>query len=103
MVGCSNDALTHEMKGKTVCTDEERYEAIRHCRYVDIVIPDGPWSYSLEFFNKYKIDFIAHDEAPYTIGGSEGKIWVYLFYTNFFSKNIFLYFKIWCKKAKFLV
>lgn len=71
MVGCSNDELTHANKGKTVCTDEERYEALRHCRYIDIVIPDGPWSYSLEFFNKYKIDFIAHDEAPYTIGGSE--------------------------------
>ena len=72
MVGCSNDTLTHKMKGKTVCTDEERYEALRHCKYVDIIIPDAPWSYSKEFFNKYKIDFIAHDEAPYTIGGSEG-------------------------------
>jgi len=71
MVGCSNDTLTHKMKGKTVCTDEERYEALRHCKYVDIIIPDAPWSYSKEFFNKYKIDFIAHDEAPYTIGGSE--------------------------------
>ena len=56
-----------------MCTDEERYDALRHCRYVDIIVQDGPWSYSKEFFNKYKIDFIAHDEAPYTIGGQEGK------------------------------
>jgi len=71
MVGASNDELTHKMKGKTVCTDEERYEALRHCKYVDLIIPDAPWSYSKDFFNKYKIDFIAHDDAPYTIGGSE--------------------------------
>jgi len=70
LVGCSNDELVHKYKGKTVCTEDERYEALRHCKYVDILIPDGPWFYSVEFFNKYKIDFIAHDEVPYTIGGA---------------------------------
>jgi len=70
LVGCSNDQLVHKYKGKTVCTEDERYEALRHCKYVDILIPDGPWFYSVEFFNKYKIDFIAHDEVPYTIGGA---------------------------------
>jgi len=71
IVGCSNDILVHKYKGKTVCTDEERYEALRHCRYVDILLPNAPWGYSVEFFNKHKIDFIAHDEAPYNIGGQD--------------------------------
>lgn len=71
IVGCSNDILVHKYKGRTVMTDEERYDALRHCRYVDVVLPDAPWTYSLEFFNKHKIDFIGHDEDPYTIGGQD--------------------------------
>jgi len=70
IVGCSNDVLVHSKKGKTVCTDEERYESLRHCRYVDMILPSGPWYYSTEFFDRHRIDFIAHDEEPYTIGGS---------------------------------
>jgi choline-phosphate cytidylyltransferase len=70
IVGCCNDKLTHSKKGKTVCTDEERYDSLRHCRYVDVILPDAPWGYSEEFFDKHKIDFIAHDDEPYTIGMS---------------------------------
>ena len=32
MVGCCNDELTHSYKGKTVMTEEERYESLRHCK-----------------------------------------------------------------------
>jgi len=71
MVGCCNDQLTHSMKGKTVMSDTERYEAIRHCRYVDEVIVDAPWTLDEDFLAKYKIDFVAHDEAPYNIGSAE--------------------------------
>lgn len=69
IVGCCDDKLTHSKKGRTVCTDEERYEALRHCRYVDVILPSAPWGYSEEFFDQHKIDFIAHDDEPYTIGG----------------------------------
>jgi choline-phosphate cytidylyltransferase len=71
MVGCCNDQLTHSMKGKTVMSDQERYEAIRHCRYVDEVIVDAPWVLDEDFLKKHKIDFVAHDEAPYNIGSAD--------------------------------
>ncbi|KAK3028384.1 hypothetical protein RJ639_038058 [Escallonia herrerae] len=64
LVGCCNDEVTHKYKGKTVMTDKERYESLRHCRWVDEVIPDAPWVVTLEFLDKHRIDYVAHDSLP---------------------------------------
>lgn len=68
LVGVCSDALTHAKKGKTVMDEDERYEAVRHCRYVDEIIKEAPWSLDDAFLDKHKIDFVAHDELPYTTG-----------------------------------
>merc|ERR1711936_1495240 len=75
LVGCCNDKLTHSHKGKTVMTDAERYEALRHCRYVDEVVVDAPWTLDNQFLELHKIDFVAHDDAPYTLGSSADDIY----------------------------
>ena len=75
LVGCCNDELTHSHKGKTVMTDLERYEALRHCRYVDEVVIDAPWTLDNEFLDQHKIDFVAHDDAPYTLGSSADDVY----------------------------
>ncbi|KAK1602505.1 hypothetical protein QYE76_037590 [Lolium multiflorum] len=65
LVGCCNDELTRRYKGKTVMDQDERYESLRHCKWVDEVIPDAPWVLTPEFLDKHKIDFVAHDALPY--------------------------------------
>ncbi|KAL2316525.1 hypothetical protein Fmac_030401 [Flemingia macrophylla] len=65
LVGCCNDEVTHKYKGKTVMTESERYESLRHCKWVDEVIPDAPWVINQEFLDKHNIDYVAHDSLPY--------------------------------------
>lgn len=71
VVGVCNDQLTHSKKGKTVMDEAERYESVRHCRYVDEVITDAPWVLNDDFLTQNKIDFVAHDEIPYGAEGSD--------------------------------
>lgn len=71
IIGACSDATTHALKGRTVMTDTERYEAIRHCRYVDEIIRDPPWKISKEFLQKNKIDFVAQDATPYVSGDDD--------------------------------
>ncbi|WVZ94954.1 hypothetical protein U9M48_040778 [Paspalum notatum var. saurae] len=65
LVGCCSDEITHMYKGKTVMTEDERYESLRHCKWVDEVIPDAPWVINQEFIDKHNIDYVAHDALPY--------------------------------------
>ncbi|KAF6262004.1 hypothetical protein COO60DRAFT_703437 [Scenedesmus sp. NREL 46B-D3] len=65
IVGVCSDAVTHRYKGKTVMTEDERYESVRHCKWVDEVLKDAPWVINGEFLEKHNIDFVAHDDLPY--------------------------------------
>jgi choline-phosphate cytidylyltransferase len=52
-------------------TDKERYESLRHCKWVDEVIEDAPWIITQEFLDKHEIDYVAHDDIPYKGEGCE--------------------------------
>ncbi|KXT06860.1 hypothetical protein AC578_7127 [Pseudocercospora eumusae] len=65
IVGVTGDTETHKRKGLTVMSAAERAESVRHCRWVDEVIEDCPWVIDLDFLEKHKIDYVAHDDLPY--------------------------------------
>ncbi|KAG5209774.1 Choline-phosphate cytidylyltransferase B [Trichophyton interdigitale] len=70
IVGVTGDAETHKRKGLTVLNEAERAETIRHCKWVDEVIPNCPWIVTPEFLEEHQIDYVAHDDLPY--GADEG-------------------------------
>lgn len=61
---CSDKDIMHN-KGSTVMNDYERIESVKNCKFVDDVIFPAPWTPTIEFIEKNKIDFIAHDTIPY--------------------------------------
>lgn len=71
IAGVHSDAAVRLNKGDMVMSEDERYECISQCRYVDELIEDAPWvNDDLSFFKKHKIDYLAHDEAPYPSANS---------------------------------
>lgn len=76
LVGVNSDEQCESHKNRTVMTHAERCEAVRHCRWVDEVVPDAPWVIGPDFLEKYDIDYVAHDVDPY---GSAGHDDVYAF------------------------
>lgn len=65
IVGLNTDEDTKYYKGKPVLKAKERKFQLEACKHVDRLIYPAPWYPSLEFIEKHKIDFVAHDEIPY--------------------------------------
>lgn len=71
LVGVCSSALVEQHKSHPVFSSEERYESMRHIRWVDEVVEDAPWQVDQAFIDKWQIDYVAHDEEPYASAGKE--------------------------------
>ncbi|SCV73129.1 BQ2448_7054 [Microbotryum intermedium] len=65
IVGVCSDEIVRKYKASPVLSSQERYESVRHCKWVDEVVEDAPWVIDEAFMKKHEIDYVAHDEEPY--------------------------------------
>ncbi|SNX81405.1 related to choline-phosphate cytidylyltransferase [Melanopsichium pennsylvanicum] len=71
IVGVVSSFSCSKHKNKPVLTSQERYECVRNCRWVDEVLEDAPWVVDQNLIDTLEIDYIAHDDLPYSGIGME--------------------------------
>lgn len=63
MVGAYSDDVCREHGFYTSTPHLERCEVLRHCRWIDEVVPDAPWKLDEAFIRSRRIDYVAIDEG----------------------------------------
>ncbi|KAH7929095.1 Nucleotidylyl transferase [Leucogyrophana mollusca] len=63
VVGVFSDELCQEHNNPARFSHEERCELIRHCRWVDEVLPEAPWTVDDQFVIHKRIDYVAFEEG----------------------------------------
>lgn len=67
IVGVTSDKDTLYYKGITAMNAKDRAESIRHCKYVDSVISNCPWTLNEEYLKLHNIWYVVHDDEPYVV------------------------------------
>ena len=62
--GVNSDDDLLKTKGPTIMNIKERHELMKHCKFVDEVIEDTPYSPSLQFLEDINCQFYAHGDDP---------------------------------------
>ena len=63
LVGVFSDQLMESYGYTSSLPHVERCEVVRHCRWVDEVIPEAPWIINHEFLEQHKIQYICVEEG----------------------------------------
>jgi len=62
IVGVHSDEAIRKNKGPTVMNEQERYKAVRACKWVDEVVEDAPYVTELSMIEKHNVDFVVHGD-----------------------------------------
>lgn len=63
IVGVYSDLLCEQHNSPASIPHLERCELLRHCRWVDEVVPEAPWTIDETFLRARRIDYVAIDEG----------------------------------------
>ncbi|CCL99664.1 uncharacterized protein FIBRA_01685 [Fibroporia radiculosa] len=63
LVGVFADELCEAHRTPIIWAHVDRCEVLRHCRWVDEVVPDAPWTLDEKFLRAKRIDYVAVDEG----------------------------------------
>lgn len=63
LVGVFSDDICAQHGASTRTSHLERCELLRHCRWVDEIVPDAPWKLDEAFLSAMRIDYVAIDEG----------------------------------------
>ncbi|KAI8915899.1 hypothetical protein EDD86DRAFT_7199 [Gorgonomyces haynaldii] len=67
VVGVHSDQQILENKGPTVEPEEDRYEHVESCKWVDEVVRDAPYQTQLEIMDQFACDFCVHGDDVTTL------------------------------------
>ncbi|KAI9164254.1 choline phosphate cytidylyltransferase [Blastocladiella emersonii ATCC 22665] len=67
VVGVHSDAEIQHHKGPTVMREEERYQAVAACKWVDVVVPNAPYFTQLDWLDRFHCDFCVHGDDITTL------------------------------------
>ncbi|KAK7030675.1 Nucleotidylyl transferase [Favolaschia claudopus] len=73
VVGVFSDASCHRFGCPPASPEVERYEVVRHCRWVDEVLSDAPCTLDTQFLANFKIDYVGVEEGA-TVDPSYDKL-----------------------------
>lgn len=63
IVGVFSDDICEEHGVPSEVPHADRCEVLRHCRWVDEVVPDAPWTLHERFLRARHVDYVAIDEG----------------------------------------
>ena len=64
VVGVNSDSDLLKNKGPTVMNVQERSEILKHCKFVDKVVADTPYTPTVELLKELNCNFYAHGDDP---------------------------------------
>lgn len=62
IVGVHSDADIRQHKGPTVMREDERYTAVRACKWVDEVVEGAPYVTEVGVIDSYHVNFVIHGD-----------------------------------------